>query len=267
MDDYVVETESSNLRVRSGPGTGYRVINALRPGTRVRVTRANGDWKELSAGGWVHGDYLRAASPGGQPPSSLDLAIQRLLRSGPVREINFTWRGVPVSRHGFHALANRFSDTFHPRRLRVTTNPRIVGPRAKARYDPENDKINLRSTSVLHTPEGQSVVIHECSHALSDLRGMRRSVRSEEAMALISETWYLMAAGHDPATIDPRLSPEIEGVVADLRERADRTGARAAVTQSQINVMRRRAGEMGYPMRHDFAYGFDGIGGRVYRGP
>jgi hypothetical protein len=51
----------TSLNVRSGPGTGYGVIDVLRPGQNVRVTRRSGGWCYLvksGPDGWSSCSYL-----------------------------------------------------------------------------------------------------------------------------------------------------------------------------------------------------------------
>ncbi len=49
---------TSNLRVRSGPGTTYRQIGSLSAGQSVQATGSEGEWVQLSNGGWVSAHYL-----------------------------------------------------------------------------------------------------------------------------------------------------------------------------------------------------------------
>ena len=49
---------TSNLRVRSGPGTNYRQIGSLSAGQSAQVTGSQGEWVQLSNGGWVSAHYL-----------------------------------------------------------------------------------------------------------------------------------------------------------------------------------------------------------------
>ena len=49
---------TSNLRVRSGPGTNYRQIGSLSAGQSVQATGSEGEWVQLSNGGWVSAHYL-----------------------------------------------------------------------------------------------------------------------------------------------------------------------------------------------------------------
>lgn len=59
----VVVRDSLNLR--GGPGTGFAVLRALAAGTRLRVLRESGDWRQVdlqsdgTPDGFVHGDFLR----------------------------------------------------------------------------------------------------------------------------------------------------------------------------------------------------------------
>jgi uncharacterized protein YraI len=54
---------SSTVNVRSGPGTGYAVVDVLRPGQRVEVDYCKGTWcaiEQRGADGWVNANYLSA---------------------------------------------------------------------------------------------------------------------------------------------------------------------------------------------------------------
>jgi uncharacterized protein YraI len=54
---------SSTVNVRSGAGTGYAVIDVLRPGQRVDVDYCRGTWCYVSKSGpdgWVSARYLSA---------------------------------------------------------------------------------------------------------------------------------------------------------------------------------------------------------------
>ncbi|XBH22907.1 SH3 domain-containing protein [Jonesiaceae bacterium BS-20] len=63
-----VKVTTSNLNVRAGAGTKYRVIKSLKKGTKVTVVSTKGKWAELSAGGYVSTSYLKAA-PASKPAS------------------------------------------------------------------------------------------------------------------------------------------------------------------------------------------------------
>jgi uncharacterized protein YraI len=56
-----------SLNVRSGPGTNYRVIDTLRPGENVEISRRSGGWCYLvksGPDGWSSCRYLTDASSG-----------------------------------------------------------------------------------------------------------------------------------------------------------------------------------------------------------
>lgn len=197
---------------------------------------------------------------------SLDLQIRALLRTNEVKQISFTLRGITVSGHGFHELSKCFSDTTLYRRVRVTIRPELVGPHALASYDPHANKLRLRSGTVLNTAAGRAAVIHECTHAQLDLRGLDTSTRSEEGAAFVAEAWYLLACGLQPDVVYPGFPTEIASIAIELRQRAAHArGGSVALDADQINQARRvMAVSYGYGSG---SYDSDGIRGYVYRGP
>lgn len=60
--NYFVDTNGGTLLVRSGPGTGYAIIDELSNGTNVTITEISGGWGRLAGGGWVSMSWV---SPGG----------------------------------------------------------------------------------------------------------------------------------------------------------------------------------------------------------
>lgn len=59
---------TSNVNVRSGPGTGYGIVDALRRGDRVDVQYCRGSWcfvEKRGPDGWVSASYLDRGRPGG----------------------------------------------------------------------------------------------------------------------------------------------------------------------------------------------------------
>ncbi len=135
---------------------------------------------------------------------TIDIDIQNLLRSNEVKQINFIISSSPdrrVTGRGFWELANCFSDTTIRHRVRVTVNPAIVGNRASASYTADDNKLHLRSADELATMDGRSAVVHECTHAQFDMRGVDTRIRTEEGAAYIAESWYLLASGLTVQTI------------------------------------------------------------------
>lgn len=52
----------SNLNVRTGPGTGYKVIGTLEPGQNIRISNQRNGWYNIHPEGqnyWVHSKYIQ----------------------------------------------------------------------------------------------------------------------------------------------------------------------------------------------------------------
>ena len=61
---------TSNVNVRSGPGTGYQVVTSLRRGEVVEVTGCRGGWCYIEMrgpDGWVSANYLNGRNRATQP--------------------------------------------------------------------------------------------------------------------------------------------------------------------------------------------------------
>lgn len=194
---------------------------------------------------------------------TLDIQIRNLLRSNEVRQINFSLRRLIISGHGFDELSNCFTDTFARYRIRVTVNPRIVPQHAQAQYDQFQDKVNLHSANVLGTNAGRGTVVHECTHALADLRAMSDSVFNNESVAFIAEAWFYLALGLPTSFVESTITSRICAVAQSLRGQAQ-TGRRVAMTADEINSARDSVrDDFGYRPGH---YTYNGIRGRRYRG-
>ena len=50
---------SSNLRIRSGPGTNYRQAGSLSAGQPFTAVGSQGEWVQIAGGGWVHANYVQ----------------------------------------------------------------------------------------------------------------------------------------------------------------------------------------------------------------
>jgi hypothetical protein len=58
---------TGNVNVRSGPGTGYRVVDTLRRGESVDIQYCRGSWcfvEKRGPDGWVSANYLGQGRPG-----------------------------------------------------------------------------------------------------------------------------------------------------------------------------------------------------------
>lgn len=49
---------SSNLRIRSGPGTSYRQAGSLSAGQPFTAVGSQGEWVQIAGGGWVNAHYV-----------------------------------------------------------------------------------------------------------------------------------------------------------------------------------------------------------------
>lgn len=59
MQDMRVVKGANSVRVRSGPGYGYKRIDALSKGERVTVYGTSGVWCRIGDGRWMHSFYLK----------------------------------------------------------------------------------------------------------------------------------------------------------------------------------------------------------------
>ena len=50
---------SSNLRIRSGPGTSYRQAGTLSAGQPFTAVGSQGEWVQIAGGGWVNAHYVQ----------------------------------------------------------------------------------------------------------------------------------------------------------------------------------------------------------------
>jgi uncharacterized protein YraI len=57
-------TAVTDLNVRSGPGTGFGVVDQLQEGQTVEVTARSGGWYQIEGQGWASGNYLDAEGGG-----------------------------------------------------------------------------------------------------------------------------------------------------------------------------------------------------------
>ena len=51
---------TSNLRIRSGPGTNYRQVGSLSAGQPFTAVSSQGEWVQIAGGGWVSARYVAA---------------------------------------------------------------------------------------------------------------------------------------------------------------------------------------------------------------
>lgn len=207
---------------------------------------------------------------------SLDLDVQVLLRSSQLQEINFRLDRIRVSGLGFTALSNLFTDREIRERVHVVVNPEVLPPDTEALYRPSGgNTIVVRLPTVMATLAGRATLVHECTHAQVDLRGIPTNVPDGEAVAFVAKAWFLLAcAGDNVDKIVPRLAPAFVDIARDLRARSRPSGRQEAVRTSrgkpvdmtpyQIAVSREIVLQY-YRYERGFYEG-NGIWGRFYRG-
>jgi hypothetical protein len=193
-------------------------------------------------------------------------AIHSLLRSPEVRGINFIYRGFSVTGRKFTELANRFSEVIMPHRIRVTTNPAIVG-RDLARYDPDpgNDQINVRSSNILDTVTGRAVFVHECVHALQDWRGIDMRITVAESLAYVAMTWYLL---NTTVSFNSLTDPPTDALVDVTRELMESYGAQnwsSPMSSSPVAMTSQQYARVRQSVIRDYGYrtgfyDFNGLG-------
>lgn len=49
---------TSNLKIRTGPGTGYRQTGSLSAGQPFTIIGSEGEWVQIAGGGWVNARYV-----------------------------------------------------------------------------------------------------------------------------------------------------------------------------------------------------------------
>ena len=60
---------TTNLNVRSGPGTGYAVVDSLSPGEVIDARECSSGWCQVGQDGWVSARYLAFDAPQRSEPS------------------------------------------------------------------------------------------------------------------------------------------------------------------------------------------------------
>ena len=207
---------------------------------------------------------------------SLDLDVQALLRSTQVQEINFQLGRIRVSGLGFAALSNLFTDREIRERVHVVVRPGVLRPDTEALYRPSGgNTIVVRLPTVMATLAGRATLVHECTHAQVDLRGIPTSVPEGEAVAFVAKAWFLLAsAGDNVDKIAPDFAPAFVDIAKDLRARSRPSGRPEVIrtsrgksvemTRYQIAVAREIVLQY-YRYERGFYEG-NGIWGRFYRG-
>jgi hypothetical protein len=191
--------------------------------------------------------------------------VKKLLLSDEVQGIRFTVGSVLVWPAGFRAVADQIHSIAGIPGLRVVIDPTYFigllakGEAAFAEYDAVDDTIRLPSHRFLESAVGLGIVVHECVHALSDLRGRSTAVRSEEGAADVAAAWYYLACGVEGEVGSDIMDEETFEIAAAVRERAARTSGIIGLGASEINAVRRTAARDGADNGHTIRNGIAGV--------
>ena len=120
---YKITTRSGTLRLRSGPGTKYKILASYKKGSFVQlIAKTNGSWYEVTAPDGKHGymstDYLTFDHREGSASQAVSSTVEeRQLRDQPFR----IYRVVPefdkitvYARHIFYDLLDNMIQSYKP---------------------------------------------------------------------------------------------------------------------------------------------------------
>ena len=92
---------TSNLNMRSGPGTNTKIVKVLRNGTDVIELKRQGTWSQVKAGtstGWVSSSYLRVIKTGAAPAKPKPSAKPKPPVIQPVKKTTHVTKSKVVAR-------------------------------------------------------------------------------------------------------------------------------------------------------------------------
>lgn len=184
-------------------------------------------------------------------------SLAAMLRTAEVQQIQFRLGYLRRT----SAEWTRLADALLMGHVTVDVNPTLVraaNPNAVGMYQISEDRIVLASNTVLSTAVARSTILHECSHAIRDLRGGGTdAIRHDEATAFICEAMYHQALG---ATSAPGVPTELFDIAAALRARGPERDGVPHATRSEIIAARQAVGRISshYSNHH---YYYDGVQG------
>lgn len=200
------------------------------------------------------------------PFASLPAAkmVRDLLISDAVQAIRFAFGSIPVWPEGFRSVADHVALSANVPGMKVVIDANYFIGRLRAEkpilaeYELSTDEMKLPSHALLEGDIGRGIVVHECVHALCDLRARSTAIRSEEGAASVAQAWYYLERG---ATDIPRfaLNPVFLEIAGAARERAAHTAGIVALKGSEINSARAQMAREGF--ENDFYRVNDGIAG------
>jgi hypothetical protein len=190
--------------------------------------------------------------------------VKELLLGEQVQGIRFAFGSVLVWPEGFRAVADHIHDSAGIPGLRVVIDAtRFIalfrsGKPTFAQYTASEDAIYLPSHNLLEGALGLGIVVHECVHALCDLRGRSTALRSEEGAAQVAQAWYYLTRGVE-GEVGVHLADEVIEITAAVRGRAARAPGVVGLGPSEINKVRAVTARQGYANVHNTNR--DGIAG------
>ncbi len=134
---------------------------------------------------------------------SIEQQVINILQLPAVGYINFTADGFSVTPAAFRLLCVRI-------RSGVPSVIPVVLPAGRdAVYDFEGDRLLISNALPMALTNSQALIVHECVHALSDVRKLPQKVHFNEAVAYLAQTIFMLvkdrhfranmaAAGADP---------------------------------------------------------------------
>jgi hypothetical protein len=182
--------------------------------------------------------------------------IKSFLTGPEVQRIHFAFGSIEVAPVHFQELARRFDDNpYHSglSGIRVVINPvYLAQEKSLAQYNADADAFYFRTDLIMTKEVGRGVVLHECVHAVCDLRARSTAIRSEEGAAELARAWYHVIRG------TRAVAPDIPQSIWQVADAVAARGAagRVVLRGSEINAMRLEMARQGYENEH---YSNDGV--------
>ncbi|RVT85241.1 hypothetical protein DXV76_05570 [Rhodobacteraceae bacterium CCMM004] len=190
-------------------------------------------------------------TPVAVPRLPLSHAIAALLMTPVVQSIQFRFGYYKRTAKDWTAMA----EALMQRRVRVRVDAAAVtdiGDQTAAFYEPwgrdgvPRDTIVFPNHDTLSTPVGRATAIHECSHAIRDMRGGPDARLHDESAAYICGIWYQFATeGQAAIPGDAAEARVLQEVVSALFQREPGREGVVRAQASEVNAMRAAVRRLG----------------------